>query len=209
LALRLCLLTGARVGEISGLSRSELINIDTPASAALSIPRDRIKNGRDFIIPLAPTARATVLELLDMIEPGEQYLFPTRSKRRIGPVRPNTLTQAMANFGAGLARRESVQLAAMPLANDPACTWATDTPSPHDLRRSVETRLAGLGIAKEYRDAVLNHANSDVGSKHYNKYDYLAEKRSALTRWNDALGAILDMSADGATIHTLPARSAR
>jgi hypothetical protein len=48
---------------------------------------------------------------------------------------------------------------------DPASarSWKTDPPTPHDLRRTLATRLAELGVAKEDRDAVLNHTPRDVG----------------------------------------------
>ena len=52
LALRLALLTGCRVGEISGISRDELQNIDNPATAAWLLPGLRTKNGRDHLVPL-------------------------------------------------------------------------------------------------------------------------------------------------------------
>jgi len=52
--------------------------------------------------------------------------------------------------------------------------------------------MAALGVPKEHRDRVLNHTPADVGSKHYDRHDYLLEKRAALTRWNDALTAIVD-----------------
>jgi integrase len=57
----------------------------------------------------------------------------------------------------------------------------------HDLRRTVETRLASLGIPKETRDRVLNHADRSVGGVHYNRYDYLPEKRAALEQWSQLL----------------------
>jgi integrase len=76
--------------------------------------------------------------------------------------------------------------------SDAERTWRLDPPSPHDLRRTVETRLAELRIPKEIRDRVLNHAASDVGSKHYNRHDYADEKREALNRWALALQAILE-----------------
>jgi integrase len=68
-------------------------------------------------------------------------------------------------------------------SDDALKTWHADPPSPHDLRRMVGTRLAELRIPKEIRDRVLNHAPSDVGSKHYNLHDYADEKRNALHRW--------------------------
>lgn len=52
-----------------------------------------------------------------------------------------------------------------------------------DLRRTWKT-LAGLaGVSKTDRDRVQNHRNGDVSSKHYDRYDYLNEKRSALEAW--------------------------
>ena len=67
-------------------------------------------------------------------------------------------------------------------ADDPKTTWTAHPPSPHDLRRTVETRLAALGVAKDIRDRCLNHAASDVGSRHYDRRSHLPEKRDALRR---------------------------
>jgi integrase len=60
LGLRLTLLTGCRVSEITGISRAELHDIDNPASAAWHIPGTRTKNKRDHLVPLAPLARGIV-----------------------------------------------------------------------------------------------------------------------------------------------------
>jgi integrase len=180
LGLRLALLTGARVGEVAGLSRAELQHVSDRDRAAWIIPGARTKNKRDQIIPLAPLSRRTVLDLLAMIETGEQYLFPTRSRGRDGPMRSNTLTQAMDYFGKRLsAGSTAVRI------------WKAEPPTPHDLRRTVETRLAGLGVSKEIRDRVLNHVSGGVGDKHYNLHDYAAEKRAALNRWSAVVSAVI------------------
>jgi integrase len=189
LGLKLTLLTGARIGEIAGLCRSELANIESEASAAWVLPTERTKT-RDHLIPLNPMARAVVLELLAGIEPSEQFLIPKLTKP--GPLGTNKLWQAMADFAArvdGPARD----------------TWAADNPSPHDLRRTVETRMASIGIAEEIRDRVLNHAPQGTGQKHYNKYDYANEKRHALGRWESLLTTILD---GGAVVVALAERRA-
>ena len=59
------------------------------------------------------------------------------------------------------------------------------------MRRTFATRLSGLGVSKEDRDALLNHIRSDVGSRHYDLYEHAKEKRTALSKWNDALTGIL------------------
>jgi integrase len=76
---------------------------------------------------------------------------------------------------------------------DPAVkTWRADPPSPHDLRRTVETRLSAMGVSKEDRDACLNHVRSDIGSRHYDLYERVKEKRAAFKRWAAVVTAILE-----------------
>jgi integrase len=70
--------------------------------------------------------------------------------------------------------------------------WQAEPPTPHDLRRTFATRLSALGVPKEDRDACMNHARLDVGSRHYDLYDRRPEKLRALTLWNGALTAILN-----------------
>jgi integrase len=72
-----------------------------------------------------------------------------------------------------------------------AKTWRANPPTPHDLRRTIATRLAALGVSKEDRDAVMNHTPQGVGKRHYDLYEREREKRRALDRWSVALSAIL------------------
>ena len=53
----------------------------------------------------------------------------------------------------------------------------------HDLRRTVGTHMARLGITKDVRARVLNHAMQGVTDRAYNVFDYASDKRSALDRW--------------------------
>jgi integrase len=198
LGLRLALLTGARAGEIAGINRAELEHLADPDRAAWIIPGARTKNKRDHLIPLVPLARDVVLDLLAMIEAGEPYLFPTRSCNRAGPIRSNSITQAMDSFGGRLKGDDDAER-----------TWRADPPTPHDLRRTVETRLAGLRISKEVRDRVLNHIPTDVGSRHYDRHDYADEKREALQRWSCALAAIFEASLVAAVIPLTVRREAK
>ena len=70
-------------------------------------------------------------------------------------------------------------------------TWISDPPTPHDLRRTFRTRLPQLGVAADIRDRLMNHIPTDVGTKHYDRYQYLDEKRAALNEWHQSLQAIL------------------
>jgi hypothetical protein len=139
-----------------------------------------------------------------MIGPAEQFLFPTRSLRRAGPMRGNSLTQAMTYFSARVAATQNGQIGGSTLATaattDTIETWKALPPTPHDLRRTLGTRLAELRVPKEIRDRVLNHIPSDIGSKHYNVHDYSAEKRDALERWASIVTSIIEAPNSAAVV---------
>lgn len=74
-----------------------------------------------------------------------------------------------------------------------------------DLRRTVETRLAAAGIRDEDMAQLQSHGLGGVQSRHYNKHEYLSEKRAAL----ETLHRLL--SGKGGTVTTIKrkARAAR
>ena len=49
-----------------------------------------------------------------------------------------------------------------------------------DLRRTVETRLAAVGVSKEVRAQLQSHGLGGVQARHYDQHEYLSEKRAAL-----------------------------
>ncbi len=143
------------------------------------IPVERTKNGRAHLIPLPPLAVTTIRAAVDLITDDEEFVFASPSAD--GPITGHALAVAMKRFALKL------------VGTDPAVkSWQTEPPTPHDLRRTFATRLSALGVPKEDRDASMNHARSDVGSRHYDLYERRPEKLRALTLWNDALAAILN-----------------
>ena len=54
---------------------------------------------------------------------------------------------------------------------------------PRFLRRTCKTHMGSIGISKELRDRIQNHSFNDVSSKHYDRWEYLPEKRKALEAW--------------------------
>ena len=49
-----------------------------------------------------------------------------------------------------------------------------------DFRRSIETVLARYGISKEIRAQLQSHGLGGIQDRHYDRHDYLAEKRKAV-----------------------------
>ena len=178
LALRLALLTAARASEIAGARKDEFQNLDQPEQAVWLVPSERAKNRMTHLIPLAPLAVETVKNAIELSGHSE-FVFPTRLNRD-GPIDRHTLTVAMVRFAKSLKA---------PTAK----TWQQEIPTPHDLRRTVSTRLARMGIAKEIRDRALNHITSlrDPESRHYNLHEFQSEKRDAFSRWTAELEGII------------------
>ena len=155
--IRLLLATGGqRVEEVLGMRWDEL---DLDAELWI-LSADRTKNGRPHVVPLC----SLVQELINEMKPlaGEILLFPSRQD----PKRPmpfRSISQAVRRFCA-----------------------ATSFPkfTPRDIRRTAKSRMGEIGISKEIRDRIHNHALHDVSSKHYDRYDYLPEKRHAMEVWS-------------------------
>lgn len=62
---------------------------------------------------------------------------------------------------------------------------------PRDIRRSWKSLTGAARITKETRDRLQKHARGDVSSKHYDRWDYLPEKRTAMDVWSKYLDRIL------------------
>jgi hypothetical protein len=49
-----------------------------------------------------------------------------------------------------------------------------------DLRRTLETLLASLGVSRDVRGQVQSHGLGGVQNRHYDRHEYWAEKRATL-----------------------------
>ncbi|MDZ5697629.1 tyrosine-type recombinase/integrase [Chelativorans sp. M5D2P16] len=163
--LRLLFLTGQRSGEVCGMSRGE---VDTDR-ALWTIPGTRTKNGLAHVVPLSPTALEIVERALDKAD--DELDAPLFS--RVGePIESNAIAKAV---------RLKLQKAEAP--------W-----TPHDIRRTVATGMAALGIAPHIVEAVLNHISgfrAGVAGV-YNRNQYEPEKRRALDMWAEHLGGVIE-----------------
>jgi integrase len=179
LALRIALLTAARVSEVAEAERREFQNLNDPERAAWLLPAERSKNGRAHFVPLPGLAREAVLKALTLADETSPYLFPSPSVEG-APITGHALSVGMARFGKHLKGND-----------EPIRSWQAEPPSPHDLRRTVATRLASLGVPAEDVSAVLNHARRNVTGIHYDRYDRAGEKRRALNSWDETIRRLI------------------
>ena len=77
-----------------------------------------------------------------------------------------------------------------------------------DLRRTMVTGMAELGIQPHVIEAVVNHVSGHKGGVAgvYNKAEYAAPKRKALERWAAHLDAVISgrSGADGGGVREGP-----
>jgi integrase len=119
-----------------------------------------------------------VLSALELIEDSDEYLFPSPVGPG-GPITSHALTVAMRRM-------------ATKIVGAPKKSWDAEPPSPHDLRRTVATRLSQSGIPPEDVSAVLNHVRTDVTGRHYDHYQRASEKRVALDAWATTVTEIVE-----------------
>lgn len=138
-------------------------------------PIGSTKNKRSHVVPLTDLAIELFTEL-KALTGHTPYLFPMVNKD--GHIHVKEFTEAMANY----RKQATFNGRANPFHEKPF--------TPRDIRRTVKTRMGELHINKETRDRINNHAIKDVSDKHYDRYDYIKEKRDALEFWCDWLDKI-------------------
>ena len=160
MAIRLFLLTAVRRSELALARWSELdLGGDAPA---WTIPGDRTKTGVEYVVPLVPEAVAQ-FRLLKAQAARSPWVFPSADEPA-NAADPKLLTRSIARHLPALAKIKVEGFTA------------------HDLRRTVRTGLARLGVRPDIAERCLNHAQPGIVAT-YDVHQYLDEKRQALEKW--------------------------
>ena len=164
---RLILLTGCRQGEWSKCTRS-CIDLD---EALLVLPAAAYKSDHVHVVPLVPEAVDILRRVLteNPSESGEYIFSGTDGLRPLS--------------GWSKAQVRMARAVCATTGNLVGKRW-----TPHDLRRTVATRIAeALGIGGEQLiEKVLGHSDGKVTAI-YNRYGYVKEMRKVLTQWTGEL----------------------
>ena len=133
-----------------------------------TIPASVAKNGLAHRIPLnAPVQE--VLRALQATTGSTSWVFPSPRRR----------DNHFINI-----RKSAVRLRALSEVDF----------IPHDLRRTVASRLTSLGFPRLTVSKVLNHAESGV-TRVYDRHSYDAEKREALEAWGRKVKELVSRNA--------------
>lgn len=162
--LKILILTGQRRAEVAEMRWSE-IDLE---NRIWILPSERAKNGRQHTIPLSDTVIDNLTSLPRFL--GSDFVFTTTGRSPI------------SGFGRVKKRLDQT----MPASTVP---WTI-----HDIRRTMSTNLAKMGVPQPVTEAILNHKTGVVSgvAAIYNVYSYSEEKREALNAWSKRLHEVVN-----------------
>lgn len=177
MALKLALFSGGQ--RMAEILRAEITdwNEDTKI-LRLFDPKGKRQTPREHNLPLAPVASSIVSELVKQAKAKDTtLLFPSKTNKT--PLHDSMLGPRVTEIAAAMGG---------------------DQFDLRDIRRTVETMLAGLKVSRDIRAQLLSHGLSGVQETHYNRYDYLEEKHEVLIRWERHLNRIKTGEEENAVI---------
>ena len=163
---RLLILTGARREEVRGLRDRELKTNDR----LWTLPGERAKNSVQHDVHLTDAAIA-ILESVPRVPNETDYVFTTN-----GRTGPSGFSRAKDRLDAEMLR--------LARAEDPKTViepWVF-----HDLRRTMASGMAKVGVRLEVIEKCLNHISGSFGGivGIYQRHNFAAEKRAAFDSWD-------------------------
>lgn len=174
---RFLALTGQRRAETAGMRWRD---VDLEA-ATWEIPASQNKQGRAHGVPLSPAAVGLLRELPRWSDDPAAFVFTTTEGAR--PVSGwSKVKSRLDTIIAGAAGRKEASAVS---------PWRL-----HDLRRTVASGMARLGVAPHVCEKVLGHEPTAISgvAAVYNRHDYGNEKRKALELWATHVAMITDQS---------------
>ena len=180
MALKLALYSGGQ--RMAMILRAEITdwNEDTKILRLLD-PKGKRRTPREHLLPLGPVASFVVGELVKQAKAKDTVLlFPSRTNR--SPIHDSMLGPRVTEIAAAMG---------------------VDQFDLRDIRRTVETLLAGMNVSRDIRAQLLSHGLSGVQSVHYDRYDYFKEKHEALLKWERHLSRIATCEGENEVIQFL------
>lgn len=174
-AIKLILITAQRPAEVSGMHTREI------KDGWWTIPPERSKNGLEHRVPLTELATDLILDTIKAFKKARKisddveytgYIFPTPHRSKDEPIDRHALSKALKNNTT-----DDLLFGMQPF-------------TPHDLRRTTSTMLAGMHEMDEVINAILNHKKQGIIGV-YNLYRYDKEKLKALEAFEKVILKII------------------
>lgn len=185
-AIRLLMLTAARLAEVGGMAWAEIDVQPDATTGQWTLPGERTKNGLPHELPLSALAvdqlPARPAKGVMVFGAGKNgFSGWSKSKERLDGKIVEMMKKDFEKNHQRPAEEDEVRL----------IPWRH-----HDLRRTFSTWANENGIEPHVVEAALNHASgaSRAGvAGVYNKAQYRLPKRAALTAWESHVRAVCDL----------------
>jgi integrase len=170
--IKLLLLTGCRKEEVRAMTEREL----DLAGRVWTIPGARTKNALEHQVALA-NATIAVIESVPRVSNPARYVFSVTGKTP-----PSGFSRAKHNIDELMLT--SARELARKRGEDPDQV-AIEEWVIHDLRRTMASGMARLGVSLPVAEKCLNHISGSFSgiAAVYQRHEYVAEKRDAFERW--------------------------
>jgi integrase len=146
------------------------------------IPKERMKMGREHIVPLSRQVIA-LLQQLKTLNGTSDFVFPNVNNRR-KPMSENTMIYGL--YRLGYHGRATV----------------------HGFRSSASTLLNKMGFNPDWIERQLSHQERNKVRAAYHREQYLEERRGMMQRWSDYIDQLaVSDSAPIASFEKVPAHA--
>jgi integrase len=166
-------LTGQRRTEVAKFEWDWINGQDK----TLTLPSTLTKNKRPHTFPVGDLARRVIAGIPRL---SDRYLFPSAREQVRG--KPSTTFNGWGKPKAAFDKELRSRVA----------PWTL-----HDLRRTLSSGMAALGVPQPVVEKLLNHVSGGVQSPIaavYNRYGYMSEMRDAVAKWEAKLTGLAERS---------------
>jgi integrase len=168
------LATGARIGE---LTNAKWVDVDE-TKQTWSIPAANSKNGRAHLIHLSPFSMQQI-GTLKCFRTGD---FLLAGRKENAPLSEKTISKAIRDrIRTKPLNKRTPKVASLITSGG---EW-----SPHDLRRTMASRMGDLGIEPHVIERCLNHTPQGIIAV-YQRQEYLQERRAAFVKLGSELSKL-------------------
>jgi integrase len=127
--------------------------------------RNRAANPRRHLLPIVEELAPIIARRRLLCQDANAPLFSATGTTSL---REETASELVGDICAAMAKAGELERGAFQM---------------RDLRRTAETHMAALGISSDVRAQLQSHGLGGIQQRHYDRHDYLPEKRAALELW--------------------------
>lgn len=174
-AIWFLLATGARIGELLKARWADI----NEREKTWTIPAENSKNGRPHLIHLS----AFAMKQLKIMREYKDSLFLLSGRNPDSGMSDKTVSKAIRDRIRKVPLKKRTPRSGTLLLS--GGEW-----SPHDLRRTMASRMGDLGIEPHVIERCLNHVQQGIVGV-YQRQEYMKERKAAFEAWGKKISNVI------------------